>query len=58
VPEAWLTQENMKLMCMVVREDKRTENLDVISLSMRSAQREITGSLIGVGYKPDSRWVQ
>jgi hypothetical protein len=42
--EVWLTQENMKVMCMVVREDERTEDLDVISLSMRGPSAEITGS--------------
>ena len=45
--EVWLTQENMEVNCMVVREDESTDNsLDVVSLSMRGAQREITGTLI------------
>jgi hypothetical protein len=56
--EVWLTQENMEVACMVVREDESTDVLDVLSLSMRGAQREITGNLIDVGYKPDGRWVQ
>jgi hypothetical protein len=30
--------------------------LGIDSLSMRGAQREITGWLIKQGYKPDGRW--
>jgi hypothetical protein len=56
--EVWLTQENMKVLGMAVREDESIEELLVISLSMRGAQREISGNLIKVGYKPDGRWVQ
>ena len=33
-----------------------TRHLDVASLSMRGAQREITGWLLKWGYKPDGRW--
>ena len=57
--EVWLTQENMEVNCMMVREDESTDtSLDVMSLSMRGAQREVTGALIEWGYKPDGRWVQ
>lgn len=54
--EIWLSQANMQITCMVVREDETTDSLDVESLSMRGAQREITGYLISGGYKPAGRW--
>jgi hypothetical protein len=42
--------------CTVVREDESTDSLDVDSLSMRGAMREITGYLLSQGYKPNGRW--
>jgi hypothetical protein len=54
--EVWLSQRNMTVTCRVVHEDESTEELDVDSLSMRGAQREITGWLIAQGYKPEGRW--
>ena len=54
--EVWLTKRNIAVTCMVVREDESTEELDVDSLSMRGAQREITGRLAGMGYSPSGRW--
>jgi hypothetical protein len=54
--EVWLTQQNMTVTCKVVHEDESTQELDINSLSMRGAQREITGWLISQGYKPDGRW--
>jgi hypothetical protein len=55
--EVWLTQQNMTVTCQIVHEDESIEALDVDSLSMRGAQREITGWLIDQGYKPDGRWI-
>lgn len=55
--EVWLTQNNMEVRCMIVREDETTRYLDVDSLSMRGAQREITSQMIADGYKPVGRWV-
>ena len=55
--EVWLTQQNMTVTCRVAHEDESTEELRIDSLSMRGAQREITGWLIKQGYKPDGRWV-
>jgi hypothetical protein len=55
--EVWLTQQNMTVTCRVVHEDESTEQWDIDSLSMRGAQREITGWLLNQGYKPDGRWV-
>jgi hypothetical protein len=54
--EIWLRQNNMTITCMVVREDETTYELDVESMSMRGAQREITGWLIADGYEPVGRW--
>ena len=54
--EVWLSQTNMIITCMVVYEDESTEELDITSLSMRGAQREITGHYIGQGYVPVGRW--
>jgi len=54
--EVWLRQDNMAIACMVVREDESTAELEIHSLSMRGAQREITGFLVGKGYEPVGRW--
>ena len=54
--EVWLSQKNMQVTCTVVHEDEHTEELDVDSLSMRGAQREVTGWLISQGFKPAGRW--
>jgi hypothetical protein len=54
--EVWLSQRNMEITCRVVAEDETAELLDVDSLSMRGAQREITGYLIDQGYQPVGRW--
>jgi hypothetical protein len=56
--EVWLTQSNLEVTCLVVLEDESTTNLDVDSLSIRGAQREITGWLISKGYEPVGRWEQ
>jgi len=48
----------MAIACTVVREDESTTSLDVDSLSVRGAQREITGWLISQGYVPAGRWTQ
>jgi hypothetical protein len=54
--EVWLTQRNMEVTCRIVHEDETVETVDVDSLSMRGAQREITGWLIGDGFKAIGRW--
>jgi hypothetical protein len=54
--EVWLSQKNLEVTCTVVHETKRTDTLNVKSLSMRGAQREITGYLIKQGYQPVDRW--
>lgn len=54
--EVWLSKKNIEVTCMVVHEDESTISLDVDSLSMRGAQREMTAWLINKGYKPVGRW--
>lgn len=54
--EVWLRQQNILISCMIVYEDETTTEYDVDSLSMRGAQREVTGWLIREGYTPDGRW--
>lgn len=54
--EIRLTKRNLKVVCIVVHEDENTETLEVDSISMRGAQREMTGHLLKLGYRPASRW--
>lgn len=54
--EVWLSRANLEIRCTIVHEDESTEAVEVDSLSMRGAQREITGWLISRGYKPVGRW--
>ena len=54
--EVWLSQPNMEVKCRIVHDDETTDELPIESLSMRGAQREITGYMIGQGYKPAGRW--
>jgi len=54
--EVWLSQKRLKVTCTIVYEDEGTDEVDVDSLSMRGAQREVTGWLIKQGYTPAGRW--
>jgi hypothetical protein len=54
--EVWLTRKNLEVTCMVVHQDETTHKLDVDSLSLRGAQREIAGAPIKDGYEPVGRW--
>lgn len=54
--EVWLSRANMEITCTVVLEDESTSTLDVNSLSMRGAQREMTGYFIAHGYTPVGSW--
>lgn len=54
--EVWLSRKNMAITGRIAREDETTTTLDVDSLSMRGAQREVTGYLIRQGYAPVGRW--
>jgi hypothetical protein len=54
--EVWLRKANIQVTCTVVREDESTQELSVDSLSMRGAEREMTGHFIRQGYTPVGRW--
>ena len=54
--EVWLSQPHLQISCRIVYEDERTDSLIVESLSMRGAQREVTGFLMDHGYTPAGRW--
>ena len=54
--EVWLTQDNMLIRCMIVREDESTADFPIDSMTMRGAQREVAGDLIRAGYEPAGRW--
>jgi hypothetical protein len=54
--EVWLTKRNIEVMCRVVHEDETVDELSVESLSMRGAQREITGHFKRLGYEAAGRW--
>jgi hypothetical protein len=54
--EVWLTRRNIEITCRVVNEDETATELDVDSLSMRGAQREITAYFKAHGYEPAGRW--
>lgn len=54
--EVWLSQPNMTITCKVVYENESTTDYDVESLSMRGAQREMTGFFLQQGYKAAGRW--
>jgi hypothetical protein len=54
--EVWLSQSNLEVKCMVVREDESIYEIPVDALTVRGAEREITGWLISQGYEPAGRW--
>jgi hypothetical protein len=54
--EVWLRQDDEEIICTVVRDDESTYELDVDSLSMRGAQREMTGYFIAHSYEPADQW--
>jgi hypothetical protein len=54
--EVWLSLGTTKITCTVVLEDESTSTLEVNSLSMRGAQREMTGYLMTHGYIPVGGW--
>jgi hypothetical protein len=54
--EVWLHQGNMQITGTIVHEDETTDGLGVDSLSIRGAEREITGYFINQGYTPVGRW--
>ncbi len=59
--EVWLTKvSDFRITCREVYEDESTSDWDVDaikSVSMRGAQREVTGHFLDEGYEPVDRWV-
>ncbi len=59
--EVWLTKaSDFRITCREVYEDESTSDWDkdaVESVSMRGAQREVTGYYLDKGYEPVDRWV-
>jgi hypothetical protein len=54
--EVWLTRTDREVKAMVVRADETTYDLEVLSTSMRGAQREMTGWALSNGYEPVGGW--
>jgi hypothetical protein len=55
--QAVLSRKNIEISCTIVFEDESTSYPRVFSVSVRGAQREITGMLVGDnGYVPAGRW--
>jgi hypothetical protein len=56
--EVWLrrAENEMNIICTAVQPDESTKDYGVTSLSMRGAEREMTGWFIEQGYTPVGRW--
>jgi hypothetical protein len=54
--EVWLTLRSVTITCKIVCEDESIREYPIKSLSMRGAEREITGFLINAVYEPTDRW--
>jgi hypothetical protein len=54
--QAVLSRKNIEIFCTLVFEDESVSYPEVESVSVRGAQREVTGMLVGFGYTPAGRW--
>jgi hypothetical protein len=54
--QAVLSRKNIEIFCTLVFEDESVSYPVIASVSVRGAQREITGRLVGIGYTPVGRW--
>jgi hypothetical protein len=54
--QAVLSRKNIEISCTLVFEDESVSYPSPESLSVRGAQREITGLLVKHGYTPAGRW--
>jgi hypothetical protein len=55
--EVWLRRDHTGVACRVVHENESTETLDVDSLTLAGAEREVTGWFLSKGYTPvDHDW--
>ncbi len=53
---AILSRKNIEITGTLVFEDESASYPDITSLSVRGAQRELTGWLVSCGYIPAGRW--
>ncbi len=56
VLQAVLSRKNIEISCALVFEDESVRYPGVQSVSVRGAQREVTGLLVMGGYIPVGRW--
>jgi hypothetical protein len=54
--QAVLSRKNIEIFCTLVFEDESVSYPTVSSVSLRGAQRQITGWLVAHGYMPIGRW--
>jgi hypothetical protein len=54
--QAVLSRKNLEITCTLVFEDESVSYPQPRSMSVRGAQREITGLLVKNGYTPVGRW--
>jgi hypothetical protein len=54
--QAVLSRKNIEFRCTLLFEDESVSYMSVDSVSLRGAQREITGVLVFHGYVPAARW--
>lgn len=54
--EVWVRETREGVFCMVVKEDERTDDLDVYAHTVEGAAREITGYFMSQGYEPVGGW--
>jgi hypothetical protein len=53
---AILSRKNLAITCTLVYEDESVSYPQPDSISLRGAQREVTGMLVSTGYIPTGRW--
>lgn len=53
-----LTQEYIDVICTAIFSDKTEQSLEIDSVKILSAQREITNILVALGFRPVSRWIE
>lgn len=54
---AWLSQTDIEIECHVIYEGVTIDELDVDTLDLGRAKRELVRYLVGLGYRPVTPWV-
>ena len=54
--EVWLRHAGSRVLCAIVNPDESVYPHEIASPSLRGAQREVGGWLIGEGFWPDGLW--